>query len=142
MDRRSHPIQEERAMRRMPSYILIALAIGLVFAAGRVERGLATPNVPPNFALGANSPNPVIHRTNIGLDLPERSQVHLAICDLQGREIAVLVDGVLDAGHQTVAWTLPAGANTPTGIYFYRADVAGLETNARSSQLRRLLVIR
>ena len=46
----------------------------------------------------------------------------LTLIDVQGREAAVLVDGVRGAGRHTVA--IPS-ADLPAGIYFLRLRAAG-----------------
>lgn len=47
---------------------------------------------------------------------------HLAIYDVLGREVALLVDEVLAAGHYTVRWNGRdrSGQRVSSGVYFYR----------------------
>ena len=60
----------------------------------------------------------------VELHLPQRERVRLAVYDLLGRQIAVLVDGVLDAGRHTVSWNAATALNqrVAVGAYFYRLE--------------------
>jgi hypothetical protein len=71
--------------------------------------------IPEHFALYQNYPNPFNPITNIRYDLPKDSDVILAVYDLLGREVAVLINGEMASGSYTVAWD---GSNYSSGIYF------------------------
>lgn len=69
-------------------------------------------------------PNPA-RNTRIFFGLPRRDQVELGIFDIQGRQVAMLQKGVLDAGTYSRQWTgLDAsGKAVGAGVYFYRLKV-------------------
>jgi hypothetical protein len=67
-------------------------------------------------------PNPFQSASTIAFSLGEASDVRLAVYDVLGREVAVLVDGALPAGPHTAR--LEAGA-LPSGVYVYRLDALG-----------------
>jgi len=67
------------------------------------------------FSLLQNSPNPLRNETTIRFSIPEMRHVTLAIYDLSGRTVEVLVDEELRPGVHTVNW----GPNVPAGTYFY-----------------------
>lgn len=69
------------------------------------------------------SPNPFNPTTVISYTLPVSGLVHLAVYDLRGREIACLVDGVQEAGSQSVWFD---GEGLPSGVYFYRLSAGSL----------------
>jgi len=71
---------------------------------------------PVQFALSQNYPNPFNPTTNISYTLKSRGKVRLLVYDLLGRELAVLVDGVQNAGMYKVVFS---GADLTSGIYFY-----------------------
>jgi hypothetical protein len=69
--------------------------------------------------LGAH-PNPFNPRTEIAFELDRASSCRLTVFDLQGRQVASLVDGELEAGTHRVAWqaTDAQGNPLPSGVYF------------------------
>jgi hypothetical protein len=73
------------------------------------------------FALDQNYPNPFNPRTTIHYTLKSRGKVRLAVYDLMGREVAVLVNGIQNAGPQEVVFS---GADLASGVYFYRLQTA------------------
>ncbi len=73
--------------------------------------------MPNEFALGQNHPNPFNPETNITYDLPRSSHVSLKILDVTGREVAVLSDGEQPAGKYRVPFT---ASHLPSGMYFYK----------------------
>ncbi|HUI09721.1 MAG TPA: T9SS type A sorting domain-containing protein [Bacteroidota bacterium] len=77
---------------------------------------------PATIALRQNYPNPFNPTTTISFDIPARSHTLLAVYDMLGRRIAVLIDGMLDAGTYTAPFD---GTRLASGIYFYRLEVAG-----------------
>jgi len=87
--------------------------------------------VPVQLALSQNYPNPFNPATRISYTLENTSKVRLAVYDLLGREVTVLVEGVESAGqHQAVF----SGADLNSGVYFYRLQ-AGNEVITRKMVL-------
>lgn len=73
------------------------------------------------FALGRVSPNPSPGPTTVAYSLAREAHVKLSIVDVQGRQVAVLADGVLTAGQHTANWDgRIAGGRAPAGLYFAR----------------------
>jgi hypothetical protein len=66
-------------------------------------------------------------------DIPKAGKVKLAVFDLLGREVSVLVNGYRIAGRYSTTWD---AAGLPTGVYFYR-----LETGSFTS-VRKMLLAR
>jgi hypothetical protein len=88
---------------------------------------------PEMFALYQNYPNPFNPVTTIFYDLPRSSHVVLAIYDVLGRQVSVLVDGVEEAGrHQR----LFDASSFTSGIYFYRLSALG------STQIRKITLLK
>ena len=69
------------------------------------------------YSLGQNYPNPFGKRTSIPFTLARAERVNLALYDLSGRVVKVLVDGSRDAGSYNVNFNAGALAK---GIYYYR----------------------
>jgi hypothetical protein len=100
---------------------------------------LVAHELPKEFALEPNYPNPFNPQTEIKYALPEPSTVTLVVVDLLGREIARLVDGPVQAGVHSV--NLDA-SSWSSGVYLYRMEVTGSETGARFLQTRRMTLVK
>ncbi|MBI5169181.1 MAG: VCBS repeat-containing protein [Candidatus Eisenbacteria bacterium] len=83
--------------------------------------------------LAAPWPNPSRGAATMSFGLPSRAHVRLALVDLQGREVALLADGVRDAGRQVAL--LDASDLSP-GIYFARLQSGG------ASLVRRFVIVK
>lgn len=78
--------------------------------------------VPQKFALYNNYPNPFNPVTRINFDIPNLSSdknVQVAVYDIQGALVEMIVDQELAAGKYSVDWN---AANYSSGIYFYRVS--------------------
>jgi hypothetical protein len=74
-------------------------------------------NVPEDFISVQNYPNPFNPATNISFHLPMKGHVSLKIYDLTGREVALLVDAVLEAGVHRLHWE---ASGFSSGMYLMR----------------------
>ena len=90
------------------------------------EDVLAVDEGPPTSSL-STSPNPAATTAHITYSLAVRGPVRLGIWDIQGREVAVLVDGLTAAGVHEVRWDLRTrdGRRCPAGVYFVRSQATG-----------------
>ena len=73
-------------------------------------------NIPKEFKLSQNIPNPFNPVTKINFALPKQGFVTLKIYDITGREIKTLVNEVKQAGYYTVDFN---GSSLASGVYFY-----------------------
>lgn len=73
--------------------------------------------VPKTFNLSQNYPNPFNPVTNINIDVPKNSMVKVAVYDMLGKEVEILVNQQLTAGSYKLDWN---AAKFASGIYFYR----------------------
>jgi hypothetical protein len=78
--------------------------------------------VPYRFELAQNYPNPFNPTTKIQYTLKNSGIVRLAVYDLLGREVAVLVNGVRTAGSYEVTFSRP---DLGSGVYFYKLQTGG-----------------
>jgi subtilisin family serine protease len=74
-------------------------------------------NVPERFELNQNYPNPFNPVTKINFAIPQQSLVSMKVFDITGREVAVLVNEIKNAGYYSVNFD---GSVLASGIYFYR----------------------
>ena len=86
--------------------------------------GLATEHeeLPTVLALKQNYPNPFNPETVIEYDLPKTVHVRLAVYDMTGRTVAVLVDGNRPQGRYVERFN---AAGLSTGTYIYRLTAGG-----------------
>jgi hypothetical protein len=92
-----------------------------IYDAGAVT-GAPHVNV-PGFALdlAQNFPNPFATATSIRFSMPSKSYAELSVFDVTGRRVAVLVDGMREAGPQEVLWDGLdfTGKRVASGAFFY-----------------------
>ena len=74
-------------------------------------------NLPKEFSLEQNYPNPFNPVTNFRFTIGDLRFVTLAVFDLVGREVAVLVNERMNPGNCSVQWD---ATNFSSGVYFYR----------------------
>jgi endo-1,4-beta-xylanase len=74
-------------------------------------------SAPASFALNQNYPNPFNPSTVISWQLPAASMVRLAVYDMLGREVALLVQERQSPGAHSVTWNASGLASGP---YLYR----------------------
>ncbi|MEQ9104810.1 MAG: Ig-like domain-containing protein [Rhodothermales bacterium] len=85
-------------------------------------RGFITANgeigeLPTEYFLDGNYPNPFNPVTTIRFGLPASGDVSVVVYDLMGRQVAMLVAGTLPAGVHEVRFD---ASNLPSGAYIYR----------------------
>ena len=94
--------------------------------------------LPDRFNLLQNMPNPFNPSTAIGYQLPESGFVRLAIYNLIGQEVRVLVNEQRSAGSFTAAWdgTDALGRRVASGIYLYRIQAGSFSATKRMLLLK------
>ncbi len=88
---------------------------------------------PVEFYLRQNFPNPFNPSTVISFQLSVNSRVTLKVFDVNGREVARLVDGNLKAGNHALTFN---ASDLPSGVYFYKL-MSGQHTQVRKAILLR-----
>ncbi len=95
-----------------------------------VEVEVLTPSV---YALEQNFPNPFNPATNIHYSIAEAGLVRLAVYDLLGQEVKILVNEFNEAGQHDLTFD---ASSLPSGTYFYK-----LET-AKYSETKKMLLMK
>ncbi len=111
-----------------PSRLMVGKYYGIPTAVSDRTRPL-----PDGYLLEQNYPNPFNPSTTIAFAIPRTSHVRLIVADLQGREVARLVDGELHAGSYQRTWR-PEGV--ASGVYYYRLESDGIV------QTRKMLLLK
>lgn len=78
--------------------------------------------LPKTFKLEQNYPNPFNPTTSISYTIPETDLVELKVFNMQGQQIASLVNEIQAAGSYQIYFN---AANLPSGIYIYRLNANG-----------------
>ncbi|NOY77580.1 MAG: T9SS type A sorting domain-containing protein [Calditrichaeota bacterium] len=98
-----------------------------------VEENNPSETAPNTFELKQNYPNPFNPITQISFSLPVKAQVELAVFNLMGQKVAVLVHEVRNPGTYTIQWN---AASRPSGVYVYQL-MAGRHQVTRKMTLMR-----
>ena len=118
------------AMHMMIAQVMQILGVPPV---GVEERG----DVQEGFRLEQNYPNPFNGATLIRFSIREGSgedeRLRLAVYDLLGREVAVLVDGAATPGDYSVPFD---GTRLPSGVYLYRLQTADAGVSRRMTLVK------
>ena len=76
-----------------------------------------TENIPSQFSLSPNYPNPFNPSTKFKITIPQNEHVSIKIYDVLGREAATLIDDTKKPGIYAVEWD---AANFSSGVYYAR----------------------
>lgn len=89
--------------------------------------------VTEHFSLQGNYPNPFNPATTIVYNLTQASAVRLAVYNVLGQQIRVLVEEVQGAGGYAVEWNGldEAGQSVAGGIYFYQLQAGAQQATGR-----------
>jgi len=74
-------------------------------------------DLPDSYRLQQNYPNPFNPTTQITYELPQNSDVRLEVFDMNGRQVATLVNESVSAGTHTVNFD---ATNLSSGVYIYK----------------------
>ena len=104
-----------------------------------IEEDIINENIPNNFSLEQNFPNPFNPTTTIKYTIPMLETLHatsqpvqLKIYDILGKEITTLVNKKQSAGNYTVSFD---ASNLPSGVYIYQ-----LQTGSFSAAKKMVLL--
>jgi photosystem II stability/assembly factor-like uncharacterized protein len=81
--------------------------------------GVNNNQIPSEYSLGQNHPNPFNPVTTITYSVPASVNVKLTVLDAVGRVVDVLVNENKTAGNYEAVWN---AANFSSGIYFYKIE--------------------
>jgi hypothetical protein len=94
--------------------------------------------IPKTIELYGNFPNPFNPTTQIAFGLPVAMRVTIRIFNVLGEEVAVLQDGMINAGVHRLTWNgrNKAGREMGTGLYLYRLESAAVMRRGKMLLLR------
>lgn len=104
-------------------------------------RIVTSPMQPKNFMLNQNYPNPFNPSTTIRYTLPEQTNLRIVLSNVLGKEIAVMAEGVEEAGFHDVV--IDANVlNLASGVYFYRLVGTGILSHQIFEDTKKLLLVK
>ena len=80
------------------------------------------------YALHQNYPNPFNPETQISYDLVNAGHVTLTVYNMLGQEVAMLVNGMEDAGHHAITFD---ASHLPAALYLYKLNVNGFSATQK-----------
>ncbi len=84
--------------------------------------------LPSECALGQNFPNPFNPTTTILYAVPRHSNVKLTVYTMLGQQVAILVDGEMEAGYHQVQFD---ASGLASGVYYYRMQTGDFVQSKR-----------
>ncbi len=99
--------------------------------------------VAENFSLEQNFPNPFNPTTTIRYNVPEKAKVSVVLFDINGREVATLVNETKSNGSHDVQWnaTNNFGAPVASGTYIYRM-IASTDNGNTTVETKKMVLVR
>ena len=91
------------------------------------------PDVPEEFEVSGNYPNPFNPTTELQFAIPENGHVTVRIYDATGRLVSTLQEGELNAGTHQLTWD--AGGNS-SGMYIYEVVWDGMSRTGNMMYIR------
>ncbi|GEM_PF-6118222 len=122
------------------SHDYVGWRINVIDSADLVSATDDNPGNPKEYSLSAAYPNPFNPSTTITYSLPKESFVTFKVYDLLGQEVAILMEGVEQAGYRQVEFN---ANKLSSGVYFYRLEAISIGEIIQSfSQTKKILLIK
>jgi hypothetical protein len=93
---------------------------------GLIPVNVISSEVPENFRLYSNYPNPFNPVTHFRFDLPKNTFVRITVFDILGRVVSIPVNGDLKAGIYETGFD---GTGIGSGIYFYKLEAISSQSH-------------
>jgi hypothetical protein len=92
-----------------------------------------TTEQPTRFAMEQNYPNPFNPSTVVRFEVGSSKWVTLKVHDVLGREVAILVNGVLTPGRYSTTFD---GSGLASGVYYYRLAAGSFMVTRKAVLIR------
>jgi uncharacterized delta-60 repeat protein len=104
------PLNNDAGISNSTDYVTVKYTGGHLLSKRKIS------GIPYSFALYQNYPNPFNPSTKIKFSLPQNGIAKLAVYDILGREVEILVNQNLTTGDYSVEFN---GSKYASGVYFY-----------------------
>jgi hypothetical protein len=95
--------------------------------------------IPSEYSISQNFPNPFNPATTIRFALPAESRVTLEVFNILGERVAELVNDVRPAGTMDVRFD---GSNLASGIYIYKFNATSIENGKHFQKINKMLLLK
>ena len=113
------------------------------FPYGNTLTGTGNVETPIEFSLKQNYPNPFNPTTIINYSLLKQSLVNIRVYDAIGREVAILLNNIRDAGIYNVEFDADFYKGLASGIYFYTIEAYSPESNGLYfSDVKKMILVK
>ncbi|MFA6978576.1 MAG: T9SS type A sorting domain-containing protein [Ignavibacteriaceae bacterium] len=96
-------------------------------------------DIPRDYLLAQNFPNPFNPTTTIRYSLPFDSKVVIKINNVLGQDVKLLKDEIVSAGNYEVQFN---SASLPSGIYFYRLSAESVDGKQKYSSIKKMILLK
>lgn len=94
---------------------------------------------PKEYTLYQNYPNPFNPATTIKFSMPFESKVQIAVYNILGELVDVVVDELKEAGFHNYLWN---ASNLASGIYIYRIDAKAVNGSKSYSSVKKMILMK
>lgn len=101
-------------------------------------------DIPVEFALHQNFPNPFNPATRIAFALAQASYVRLVVYNVLGQEVALLADEARPVGRYALDWRAesPSGDPLGSGVYFYRLEAQPTDGGSPFVSMKKMILLK
>lgn len=103
------------------------------------SKSLGISELPQEFVLKHNYPNPFNPSTTIVFGLPEKAKIKLEVYNAIGRKVSTLIDREMEAGYHDIIWD---ASGVASGVYFYRITAGGISAGSVFNKIRKMTLIK
>jgi len=116
-------------------YIFLGCSYSMIILRFDTESGVVEEiaQLPDEYFLYQNFPNPFNPTTTISYSIPEQSDIRIEVYNIIGQRVATLLDGNKQAGNHSIVWQAD---NHPSGVYFARLEAGGRSETVKIELLR------
>lgn len=98
-----------------------------------IDTDLDVLEIPEEFSLNGNYPNPFNPLTRISYSIPSSSKVNISLFDLSGKLISTLLDDIQHPGLHSIELN---ASNLPSGIYIYKMTAGDFTASSKMLLLK------
>lgn len=136
-------VEEDRSLGlHNPAYTVSLLKAAIEIMGGTTSIDYPSDGLPVDYQISQNYPNPFNPSTTINFNLPTDSKVKIAVYNLAGELVKVLVDGEYSAGSHETQFNTNSVSGLASGIYFYQINAVSNDGKANFTQTKKMVLMK